>query len=165
MHVERNVKLRHVCIRLTQSRDTSMSVIVGWLVGQRELHTHISIKSYLLQFVQTNCNLFEQTVICSNKRIIICSNKFFVQTNYNTPKRLRQSILKFSRSTHMQAIMLKFYAFFNDLIIQQKINIFLEVRSLCKQPTCSAGLTLGGGAICQHEMGSQCQPYCNVCIY
>ena len=33
MHVERNVRLRHVCIRLTYSRDTSMSVVVGWLVG------------------------------------------------------------------------------------------------------------------------------------
>ena len=32
-------------------------------------------KSYLLQFVQTNCNLFEQIVICSNTHIIICSNK------------------------------------------------------------------------------------------
>ena len=35
MHVEHNVRLRHVCIRLTQNRDTSMSVIVrlsvGWL--------------------------------------------------------------------------------------------------------------------------------------
>ena len=41
-------------------------------------------KSYLLQFVQTNCNLFEQIVICSNKHIIICSNKLqFVQTNCN----------------------------------------------------------------------------------
>jgi len=28
--------------------------------------------------------------------------------------------------------MLKFYAFFNDLVINKKINIFLEVRSLCK---------------------------------
>ena len=32
-------------------------------------------KSYLLQFVQTNCNLFEQIVICSNKHIIICLKK------------------------------------------------------------------------------------------
>jgi len=35
MHVEHNVRLRHVCIRLTQNRDTSTSVIVrlsvGWL--------------------------------------------------------------------------------------------------------------------------------------
>jgi len=30
--------------------------------------------------------------------------------------------------------MLKFYAFFNDLIINNKIDIFLEVRSLCKYP-------------------------------
>ena len=30
-------------------------------------------------------------------------------------------------------LMLKFYAFFNDLIINSKINIFLEGRSLCKQ--------------------------------
>ena len=29
MHVERNVRLRNVCIRLTYCRDTSMSVIVG----------------------------------------------------------------------------------------------------------------------------------------
>ena len=27
---------------------------------------------------------------------------------------------------------LKFYAFFNDLIINSKIDIFSEVRSLCK---------------------------------
>ena len=41
-------------------------------------------KSYLLQFVQTNCNLFEQIVICSNKHIIICLNKLqFAQTNYS----------------------------------------------------------------------------------
>jgi len=33
MHVERNVRLRNVCIRLTYCRDTSMSVIVGWLVS------------------------------------------------------------------------------------------------------------------------------------
>jgi len=33
MPVERNVRLRHVCIRLTQSRDTSMTVIVGWLIS------------------------------------------------------------------------------------------------------------------------------------
>ena len=40
MHVERNVRLRHVCIRLTYSRNTSMSVVVGWL--QRELRRHIN---------------------------------------------------------------------------------------------------------------------------
>jgi len=52
-------------------------IIINLLVQKHE-------KSYLLQFVQTNCNLFEQIVICSNKHIIICLNKLqFVWTNCN----------------------------------------------------------------------------------
>ena len=48
------------------------------------------------------------------------------------PKTIRSQ----ERSLELRSLKLnmKFYAFFNDLIINSKINIFLEVRSVCNVP-------------------------------